>query len=78
MIEYIKEDTLNIKEGIICQHVECQGITLTKESQKICKLYPQVKVDCDDLRNQTTTSSDLLGKVCWTHLNDLHIASIFA
>ncbi len=78
MIEYIKGNVLDIKEGVLCQHVECQGITLTKESQKICKLYPQVKVDCDDLRNQTTTFSDLLGKVCWTHLNDLHIASIFA
>ena len=40
MIKYIKGNILDIKEGIICQHVECQETTLTKESQKIYELYP--------------------------------------
>lgn len=78
MIEYIKGNILDVKEGILCQHIECQGTMLTNESRNLQKLYSQIKIDCDHLRNQAADPSDLLGNVCWTHLGDLYIASIFA
>lgn len=78
MIKYIKDDILNVKEGIIVQQVNCMGVMGAGLAKQIRDKWPYVYDSYQARIYNTANTKELLGKTLFNNVeNILFVASIF-